>query len=190
MKFSEIVSKAKAEGSFDDLIDTGDFTLEIARANGKSKDNGGQIGVQWVVVNGPEDQPLPQVENDDGVYVDDPAIGQKSWVNLYFTENAAAISIRQLKSWGVPEEFIDQAEKPEDIAKILPGIKVDASVTRRTWGKDDENTNNVITVNELLVGPVVPGDGVDPTEEEPEPEAKPKRASRAKAKVDPNEEPF
>lgn len=158
MKFGDLAKKAKEEGSFDDVIDQGDFTLEILRANSNPKKDGtDQIGVQFKVVAGADNEPLPE---------DDPALNQKAWVNLHFSEKAANISIRQLKSWGVPEDFLEQAETAKEIADILPGTVLNVSVTHRTWGKDDENVNINLKVHDVVVPPAV--GSVDPTEESDE----------------------
>lgn len=171
-KFGDLYKQAKADGSFDDVIEQGDFTLEVVRANSSPTQKGDeQIGILFEVKGGPENTDLPD---------DDAAKGTKGWVNLNFSEKAAPISLKFLRNIGVPDEVLDEAESGKDIAEILPGTVVDATVTHRTWGKDDENTAMNLAIHNVLVPPAVAG-VVDPTP------AKPK----AKAKAAPaDEEPF
>lgn len=165
MKFKDLLEKAKAEGSFDDVIEQGDFRLRIERANGKTTQKGDpSIGAQFKVVGGGS--------GGSGVFEDlaedDPALGTQGWVNLNFSEKAANISLRQLKSWGIPDEFLETADDAGAVAAVLPGIELDASVSHRAWGANNENLSMNIKVHNVLVPPALAGvEAVDPTDDQP-----------------------
>lgn len=169
--FGALAKKAKEDGAFDDVIPDGDFHLKVASSNAPPEKPGKapRIGVRFVVVSSPD------------VAEDDPVLGKGAWVNLYFSEKAAPISFRQLKSWGLSQEWLEETETPQQIADALLGVVVDATVGHRNWGTDDENTDNTIKVHEVLVPPAV-GGVVDEA-----PEAKPKR-KKAKQVVESDEE--
>lgn len=136
--FGALFQKAKDDGAFDDVIPDGDFHVEIKRANAKTTQKGDDsIGVQFKVV-GPDD---------------DPAKGKTTWLNLNFSEKAAPISFRQLREWGVSEDFLNASERVDDVAEVLPGIVLDVQVGHRNWGANDENVNNTFKVYEVLVPP-------------------------------------
>jgi len=146
--FGDLVKKAKESGAFADLIPDGDFTLEIVRANGSTNKQGvPRLGVLIKVVGAdPDDEPLAD---------DDDALGASTWLNLSFSEKAAPISFRQLKSFGVPEDFLENAESIEDVAETLAGIVVAASVGHRSWGDNNDRTDNTINVNHVKVPPAI-----------------------------------
>ncbi len=154
--FGALAKKAKEDGAFDDVIPDGDFHLKVAQANAPAEKPGKapRIGVRFVVVGG------------EGVTKDDPAFGKGAWVNLHFSEKAAPISFRQLKSWGFSEEFLEGTETPQQIADALPGIVLDATVGHRNWGTDDENTDNTVKVHEVLTPPAVGGVEAQPAKAE------------------------
>lgn len=160
--FGALYKQAKEDGAFDDVLPEGDFHLTLVRANGKENAKNGNIsiGVQAKITGG------------EGLDKDDPAFGKTAWLNLYFTDKAAPISFRQLKSWGFSDEFLAESESVEQIAEAIPGIVLDATVTVRNWGQNDENTANDIKVHEVLTPPAVGAAAAA--------EAKPKRASKPK----------
>lgn len=156
--FGDLYKKAKAEGAFSDLIPDGDFRLEIKRANGgEAKSSGNpRIGVQFLVLGAEGGEELPD---------DDEAKGASSWLNLNFSEKAAPISFRQLREWGLDDEWLQESESVEQIAEALVGIVFDATVGNRSWGKDNENTDNTIKVLEIVVPPATGAAPIKPKAE-------------------------
>ncbi len=157
--FGALYKQAKEDGAFDDVLPEGDFVLTLVKANSKPTKKGDeQIGVQAKVTGGVDES--------------DPVFGKTTWLNLNFSEKAAPISFRQLKSWGFSDDYLAESESAEAIAEAIPGIVLDATVKQRTWGSNDENVSNDVKVHAVVVPPAVGAASV---------EAAPK-ASKAKAK--------
>ena len=150
--FGDIFAQAKASGAFDTTVPDGIFVLEIAKGNGKFKDNGEPtIGLHLKIV---------AVDPELG---DDSDIGKGTWLNLHFSEKAAPISFRQLVQFGLTEEFIQATAEPQDVANALIGVRVLTDVGHRNWGKGGENVSNTFKIIELVTPPVV-CDDADPSE--------------------------
>lgn len=151
MNFGALVQQAKAAGSFTDLLPEGDgFLLEIVRGRGDHKEGKApRIGLQFEVVES-------EYEPDD--------VGRKGWVNLYFSERAAPISVRQLGDLGLPDDFLANSSSIEQVAEALVGTQVRGDITIRTWGKDGDRHDNVVKVTEVVIPPAVVDGPVDPSE--------------------------
>jgi hypothetical protein len=138
--FGALYKAAKEDGAFDDVLPEGDFHITLVKANSKETKKGdASIGVQAKVTG--------------GVDKDDPVFGKTTWVNLNFSEKAAPISFRQLKSWGFSDDFLEQSESADQIAEAIPGIVLDATVKQRSWGANDENVSNDLKVHAVLTPP-------------------------------------
>lgn len=169
--FGALYKQAKEDGAFDDVLPEGDFHLKLVKANAKETKKGDDsIGVQAKVVGGVEE--------------DDPVFGKTAWINLNFSEKAAPISFRQLRSWGFDDDFLTESESADQIAEAIPGIVLDATVKQRTWGSNDENVSNDIKVHEVLTPPAVGAAGQAETED------KPKRTRKAKAETPADDEAY
>ena len=140
--FGALYKQAKDDGAFDDVLPEGDFQLTLVKANSKETKKGdSSIGVQAKVTGG-----VPE---------SDPVFGKTTWVNLNFSEKAAPISFRQLKSWGFSDEFLEQSESADQIAEAIPGIVLDTTVKQRSWGANDENVSNDLKVHAVVTPPAV-----------------------------------
>lgn len=154
-KFGDLLQQAKDSGALGDtVIPDGDFTLEVTKSNWKDKND--SMGLLVKVVGDDEGQPLAD---------DDEANGVSSWTNLYFSEKAAGISFRFLKSLGFDEDFLANSESGEDIANAATGIQFTASVGHRTWGKDGDRVSNEFKAVTVVVPPAVGGVASDPTDD-------------------------
>lgn len=141
--FGELAKQAAASGGTDEIIPDGDFVVRIERANaGTSNSGDDRIGVMLKVVGAdPDDEPLAD---------DDPALGATSWINLYFSEKAFPISLKQLKEFGLSDSFIEQSDSAEQVADALVGTELVASIGHRTWGTDGDRTDNTIKVRHVV----------------------------------------
>lgn len=156
-KFGDILKEAKESGAMGDtVIPDGDFLLEITKSNCKDPEEG-PIGLLVKVVGDDEGNALSP---------DDEANGAAAWINLYFSEKAAPISFRQLKSFGFDESFLAESESAEEIANAAVGIRFTASVGHRNWGSEGTRTSNEFKGVEVVTPPAVGSSPVDPTEPE------------------------
>lgn len=146
MRFGDLYKQAQEAGAFQSLIPDGDFIIKCLNANSGSTAAGDdKMGFQFEVVSETNGDPIPD---------DDPAKGAKGWINLTFGEKAAAISMRQLKDFGLTDSFLESADDVDAVAQAIVGAVYDVSVGHRTWGKNGDQVSNTLKVNEVIVAPV------------------------------------
>ncbi len=144
--FGDLLAQAKKEGAGGAVLPEGDFVLRIVKATSDAKEGKApRIGLQLEIIRS-------DVEDD---------VGTKAWWNLYFSEKAAPISVRQLGELGLSDVFLAGTHGADEVADALVGVEFDAEVSIRTWGKDNDQTSNNFKVVELVTPPAV---GANPTD--------------------------
>lgn len=128
MRFADLIEAAGSDNG--GLIPEGEYTLEVDGVNTKPAKSGPALGILWKVL-------------DRG-----PVQGMTSWQNLYFSEKAAARSIRELGNIIGADELaaiagdLDAQDAVEAVGKALKGRQVNSTVDieEGTGGYKDKNT--------------------------------------------------
>lgn len=134
--FNALMQQAQAEGFGPrEVLDTGTYLIQ-AKTSKVSKTQGGkdQLGVRWVVIEGP-------------------LAGRDFWENQTISPDspkAMGMFFRWCAKFGMDQAFWQRQPQPSlaEVASIIQDVVLLAEVGQRTWGKNNDKTDNTVKVIE------------------------------------------